>query len=173
MKTLVCRIELDKKKGIILTVENESKQITQTIVMDGQKIETIVKGSDNTSTITQNKDGIAIHCKAFKLNAETIDCTSIKTTHLESGDNLEITGKKDLTASVQNNAGLSAMNVTIGGKVTTKIDGTKLELSGKENADLNSALVKIDSTGILDLISSGMVNIEGSAINTKGPVNNG
>lgn len=57
---LVCRIELDKEKGIILTVENDDQKITQTIVMDGTNITTTVKGSDHTSAITQKKDGIQI-----------------------------------------------------------------------------------------------------------------
>jgi hypothetical protein len=113
MEKLVCRIELDKQKGIVLTVENGEGKITQTVVMDGTKITTTVKGSSQTSTITQKEDGIQIDCKEFKVNAETIKCVSKKETVHESGQDFTIKSSNNLNASATSNATYKAMNSSI------------------------------------------------------------
>jgi hypothetical protein len=166
MGTLVCRVELDKSKGIILTVENSSDKITQTVTMDGKKIETIVKG-DNTSTITQTKDGITIDCKSFTLNAETVKCVSSKTTSHESSEDFTITSKKNLNLSAQSDAALQGANVTADAKSAAKVNGMTLALSGKTSAEMKAASVKVDAQGTLDLNSSGIINIKGSMVNVK------
>lgn len=165
MGTLVCRIEIDKKKGIVLTVENGSDKITQTIVMDGTKIETTVKG-DNTSVITQDKDGVTIDCKSFALNAETIKCASSKTTELESTEGFTVKGR-DVDISAENDAGISAMNVTLEGDVSAKVEGTTLELSGKNAAQLKAGSFKSDVKGMLDLKAGALLKVEGAIVNIK------
>jgi hypothetical protein len=169
MGNLVCRIELDKSKGIILTVENSADNITQTITMDGKQIETVVKG-DSTSKITQTKDGISIDCKSFTLNAETIKCMSSKTTEHESGQDFTITSKNNLNLSAQSDTKIKGTNVTADAMSTAKVNGMTLTLSGTTSAEMKAASVKVDAQGMLDLKAGGIVKIEGATVNVKNMV---
>ncbi|NTW07116.1 MAG: hypothetical protein HGB33_04065 [Syntrophaceae bacterium] len=166
MGNLVCRIELDKSKGIILTVENSADNITQTITLDGKQIETVVKG-DTTSKITQTKDGITIDCKSFTLNAETIKCKSSKTTEHESGQDFTVTSRNNLNLSAQNEAKVKGMNVTADATSTAKVNGMTLTLSGTASTEMKAASVKLDAQGMLDLKAGGIVKIEGAMVNVK------
>lgn len=157
MGTLVCRIELDKKKGVLLTVENGDDQITQTIVMDGTNITTTVNGSDETSTITQKQDSIALKCKTFTLDAETITCKSTKDTLHDSDQNFDIKSGKNIGVSATSKAEYKAMNTTVESTVKTEVKG---------------ASIKLDATGLMDLIAKGIATLEGSVVNIKGKVNN-
>ena len=168
MGTLVCRIELDKKKGVLLTVENGDDQITQTIVMDGTSITTTVKGSDETSTITQKQDSIAMNCKTFTLDAETITCKSTKETLHESGQNFDITSGKNIGVAAESSAEYKAMNTTIESTAKTEIKGGTLVLSGSASAELKGASIKLDAKGLLDLVASGAATLHGSIVNIKG-----
>jgi len=157
METLVCRIELDKKKGVMLTVENDDDQITQTIVMDGTSITTTVEGPDETSTITQEQDSIALECKTFTLDAETITCKSTKDTLHDSGQNFDINSGKDVGVSATSKAEYKAMNTTVESDIKTEVKG---------------ASIKLDATGLMDLIAKGIATLEGSIVNIKGKLNN-
>lgn len=168
MGTLVCRIELDKKKGVLLTVENGDDQITQTIVMDGTSITTTVKGSEETSTITQKQDSIAMNCKTFTLDAETITCKSTKETLHESGQNFDITSGKNLIVTADSSAEYKAMNTTIESTAKTEIKGGTLVLSGSSSAELKGASIKLDAKGLMDLVASGAATLKGSIVNIKG-----
>src|SRR5581483_6512448 len=97
MGKLICTVELDKTAGVTVTVENKDDGITQTFHCDGTQIQTIVKGNDATSTITQKQDSIKIECKAFEVDAETITCKSTKATSHHSDDTFDISSAKDLT----------------------------------------------------------------------------
>ncbi|MEQ8159556.1 MAG: hypothetical protein ABRQ33_00085 [Smithellaceae bacterium] len=169
MGNLVCRIELDKAKGIILTVENSADNITQTITMDGKQIETVVKG-DSTSKITQTKDGISIDCKTFTLNAETIKCKSSQTTRHESGQDFTVAGGSNLHLTAQNEAKVKGMNVTAEAASAAKISGMTLALSGTTSTEVKAASVKVDAQGMLDLKAGGIVKIEGGMVNVKNMV---
>lgn len=169
MRNLVCRIELDKAKGIILTVENSTDNITQTITMNGKQIETMVKG-DTTSKITQTKDSITIDCKSFTLNAETIKCKSSQATEHESGQDFTITSKNNLNLSAQNEAKIKGMNVTADATSDTKVNGMTITLSGKTSTEVKAASVKVDAQGMLDLKAGGIVKIEGASVNVKNMV---
>jgi hypothetical protein len=168
MGTLVCRIELDKKKGVLLTVENGDDQITQTIVMDGTMITTTVKGSDETSTITQKQDSIAMKCKTFTLDAETITCKSTKETLHESGQNFDIKSGKNIGVVADSAAEYKAMNTTIESTSQTEIKGVTLALSGSASAELKGASIKLDAKGLMDLVTSGAATLKGSIVNIKG-----
>jgi len=173
MGKLVCRVELDKQKGIVLTVENSEGKITQTVVMDGTKITTTVKGSSETSTITQKEDGIQIDCKAFTLNAETIKCISTKETSHESGQDFNITSKSNLNASATSEAKYKAMNSSIESTSETKVSGVTLKLSGTASAELKSTAITVEASGMMDLKSSGIANLKGSIVTIKDIVNIG
>lgn len=168
MGTLVCRIELDKKKGVLLTVENSDDQIIQTIVMDGTMITTTVKGSEETSTITQKQDSIAMKCKTFTLDAETITCKSTKETLHESGQNFDITSGKNLIVFAESSAEYKAMDTTIESTAKTEIKGGTLVLSGSGSAELKGASIKLDAKGLMDLVTGGAATLKGSIVNIKG-----
>jgi hypothetical protein len=168
MGTLVCRIELDKKKGVLLTVENGDDQIIQTIVMDGTSITTTVKGPEETSTITQKQDSIAMKCKTFTLDAETITCKSTKETLHESGQNFDITSGKNLIATAKSSAEYKAMNTTIESTSKSEIKGGTLVLSGSGSAELKGASIKLDAKGLMDLVTGGAATLQGSIVNIKG-----
>ncbi len=157
MGKLVCRIELNKEEGVVLTVENDDDQITQTIVMDGTTITTTVNGPDETSTITQKQDSIALKCKTFTLDAETITCKSTKDTLHESGQNFDIKSGKNIGVAADSAAEYKAMNTTIESTSKTEVKG---------------ASIKLDATGLMDLIAKGIATLEGSVVNIKGKVNN-
>ncbi|MBU2451942.1 MAG: hypothetical protein KJ668_01355, partial [Proteobacteria bacterium] len=89
MGSLVCRVELHKKNGIIITVENKDADIIQTMVLDGNSITTTNAGADETSVITQTSDSITIQCKDFLLDAETITCQSSGDTVHKSDNNFK------------------------------------------------------------------------------------
>ncbi len=164
MGNLVCRVELDKKKGIVLTVENSEGKITQTVVMDGTKITATVKGANDTSTITQQEDGIQIDCKAFTLHAETITCVSKKETTHESGEDFTIKSKGNLNASAVSDATYKAMNSAMESSSETKIGGMSLKLSGTTSAELKGAMITVDASATMDLKSK-IGNLKGFNVN--------
>ncbi len=173
MGTLVCRVELDKTKGIVLTVENNEGNITQTIVMDGTSITTTVKGQNDTSTITQKGDSIQIDCKSFTVNAETITCKSTGATSHESGQDFTIKSSQKLNASATSDAKISAMNTAIESTSESKISGMTVKISGSASAELKGPSLTVEATGMMDLKSSGIVNLKGSIVNIKDIVNMG
>lgn len=168
MGKLVCRIELDKTDGMILTVENGDGKITQTIVMNGTSIIATVKGSDATSTITQKQDGVSIDCKTFTLNAESITCKSSGKTHHESGQDFEIDVKNNIQVSAVNAAKYAAMSTTLESKAETKVTGATLAFSGTTNAELKAVNITVDASAALNLKSGGMVDLKGAMVSIKG-----
>jgi hypothetical protein len=173
MGKLVCRVELDKTKGIVLTVENGDGKITQTIVMDGTSITTTVKGQTEKSTITQKDNGIQIDCKTFTVNAETITCKSTGKTSHESEQDFTIKSSQKINASATADAKYTAMNTTLESTSESKISGITLKLSGTASAELKGPSITVDATGMMDLKSSGIVNLKGTIVNIKDIVNIG
>lgn len=72
MSKLECTVELSKDRGITIEVVDADTGITQSIRMDGTTLIMKVVGKDATSTFTQTADGIAINCKNFSIEAETV-----------------------------------------------------------------------------------------------------
>ena len=173
MGKLVCRIELDKEQGLILTVENGDDAITQTIVMDGNSIITTVNGKDETSTITQKQDSIAIKCKTFTLDAETIACESEKETLHKSGQDFDIQSGQNLNVSAGSDAEYKADNTDIKSTSATTIKGGEnaaLNLSDLPGAVLEGGSIKLDSKGLMDLVSKGIATLEGNLVEIKSKV---
>lgn len=196
MGTLVCKIELDKTKGITVTVENADGQITQTLTMDGTSITTKVQGQSDaeTSTIVQKADSIVVTVKDFTVNASgEITLTSSKASQWTSQDILKLTSTKDmtftssakLTQSATQDAKLSSSaNVTLeatsafkasgmtaamsatGGEA--KVDGLTLKLSGESNAEMSGAMAKVSGQGQLSLESTGIAKLQGSMTTVGG-----
>jgi hypothetical protein len=193
MGTLVCKIELDKEKGITVTVENADGKITQTMHMDGTSITTKVAGQSDTSTIVQKADSIVVTVKDYTLDAETITMKSSKASKWTSQDVLELTSTKDmkftssakLTQSATQDAKISSSanvnveattNLTLKGLKAAmsatggeaKVDGLTLKLSGQTQAEMAGAMTKVSGQGKLDLESSGLANLKGSMTTVGG-----
>ena len=189
MGNLICRIELHKKDGIIVTVENDTDQITQTMVLDGNTITTTCKGSSDTSIITQKPEGITIKCKDFLVDAETITCNSSKNTKLDSKAKTQIVSKEDFTidsgskftATSTSDMGLTGSKVDIEGttgdvcatgmniKLTASsdatVDGLNVAITGSVKTEMAGAIINIASDGTLDVKGS-MTTVDGSAVTT-------
>jgi hypothetical protein len=181
MGSLVCRVELHKKNGIIITVENDDDSIRQTMVLDGSTITTTCEG-DETSVITQTPDSITIKCKDFILDADTINCKSAGSTVHKSGDTFEatsskamalnagtdlaadagtgmkLTAGKDIEAATSSgDVKISGMNTSMEAKIKAGIDSKTLELKGSIKAKMEGGLVDVTGT---------KTNVEGSALTT-------
>ena len=155
MGSLICRIELDKKKGILLTVENNDDGITQTCIMDGTAITTKVKGPSETSTITQNQDSIAIKCKDFSVDADTITCNSKQDSSHKSGDDFQIKGR-NLKVTAESKAQYKAMNA--------EIKALDIKIDSDAKTQISSTIIKLASKGLLKMDASGAVTLNGSVV---------
>ncbi|MFY2561599.1 hypothetical protein ACN469_28625 [Corallococcus terminator] len=189
MGTLVCTIELDKQKGITVTVDNAEGQIVQTVTMDGTSITLKVAGQTDTSTVVQKADSIVVTVKDFKVDAETITLLSSKTSDWKSQDTLTVESTKDMTftsqakltqsatqdASLSSSAkinveataalamkGMTASMSATGGEA--KVDGLTLKLSGTTDAQMSGLNVKVSGQAALDLEAQGMANLKASGI---------
>ncbi|NTX03929.1 hypothetical protein HUA74_14740 [Myxococcus sp. CA051A] len=189
MGTLVCTIELDKQKGITVTVDNADGQILQTVTMDGTSITLKVAGQTDTSTVVQKADSIVVTVKDFKVDAETITLLSSKTSDWKSQDTLTVESTKDMTftsqakltqsamqdASLSSSAkinveatqalamkGMTASMQATGGEA--KVDGLTLKLSGTTEASMSGLNVKVSGQAALDLEAQGMANLKASGV---------
>lgn len=191
MGTLVCTITLDKESGAKVVIENADAKITQTLAMDGTAITITVAGNDATSTITQKQDSIAINCKTFTLDAETITCKSSKATLHESSDTFTAKSTKDMKFETQANlthqatqdAKLSAMkieqsaqtdykvsgmNIALAGQVGIKAEAVKLEVTGSAQVAIKGAMVEVKADGILNAEAGGVATVKGAMTNIQG-----
>jgi hypothetical protein len=120
MSALLCRIELNKTGGIIVTVDNKDGSITHTLVLNSDSITTTSKGQSATSTIIQTPEKISINCKTFELTTEKIICTSSKSTSLLTDGDFCIVSGKD-----------------------TGIDATNIKLTGSNEISATASLIKL------------------------------
>jgi hypothetical protein len=191
MAKLVCRIELNKESGITVKVVNDAGKITQTMVLDGTAITTTCQGEQDTSTITQKSDSIAIKCKTFTLDAETITCKSSKDSLHESQQKFDIKSTQDttvtssakitetatgdfamsgnnITASATQKAKISGMNCEIAATQEAKMSGLQLKLAGTTQSELTGLTVKVEGTTSVKVASPLAASLEGSITNVKG-----
>lgn len=186
MTTLTCRIELKKEKGIILTVENDEGEVTQTVEMDGTVITTTCKGKseEETSVITQKTDGIDIKCKAFQLTAETVTIKSSKDTLVESEQKIDVKSTQEmtldsqaeLTAKAAGNLSMSGDNVSASATSKAEIKGMDTDVNATQNLKASGGMVELSGTTkveikgapVIKVASSGTLNLEGQATTLKG-----
>lgn len=187
MGALVCRVELNKKDGMTLTVENADGKITQTITLDGTKIEIKVKGDKETSTWTMLQDSVTIKTKTYKVQAETITCESSKDTKLtaKAKMNLESTQDMGLTSKAKMNLkatqdlngegmkislkaktdfAVEGLNIKHVAKVEAKTEATTVKIQGKAQAEIKAALATLKADGVC--------TVEGQLLNAKGQMAN-
>lgn len=193
MAKLICTIDLDKEKGLIVTVEDPDGKLTQTVTLDGKSITLEVKSDSDTSTIVQKPDAVSVTCKAFTVEADTITLqskkesawTSEKTLELESTEDMTLTSSGKLTQKSTKDAVLSSgANLEVKatqklklegmeGQLTAsggplKLEGVKLEMKGKSQAELGAPLIKVAAQGQLGLESSGVAELKGSMTSVSG-----
>ncbi len=192
MGTLVCKIELDKQKGVTVQVENEEGKITQTVTMDGTTLTIEVKGQSDTSTFVQKAESIEIKCKSFTVDSETLTLKSSKASKWTSQDIVEVKSTKDMTLEssaklimkstqdTQLNSSakvalaatadftVDGAKVAITGKGDVVLDGAKLGLTGKAQIEMSAPMVKAEAKGQLDLQSNGLANLKGSMTTVGG-----
>jgi len=189
---LSCRIELNKEKGILLTVENAEGKITQTAVMDGTSMIFTCKGEEETSTITQTEDKIEIKCKDFAVEATTVTVKSVEDSLYQSDKKLDIKSAEDMTqssdAKVTASAGgdfdisgakligsasgdveLSGMNVKIDATQKLAMSGMPVEVDSTTKVKLSGLQVEAAATGTLDLKGQA-TTLEGTATTIKGSI---
>jgi hypothetical protein len=193
MGTLVCRVELDKNKGLILTVENKEGKITQTAVLNGESITLTSKGEKETSSITQKPDSVEIKCKDFTLESETITCKSTKDTLHKSEQKFDVQSTKDMTltsdakysAKATGDVSVSGKKVAVsasgkaefsGGSASISSTGNTevaagstgtLSLTGGLKTEMGGKMVEISADGIMT-VKGKMTNVEGKMASVKG-----
>lgn len=189
---LICEVKLSKESGITVVVINEADGITQTIHMDGTQILTKVEGKRETSTITQREDSIAIKCKTYTVDAETITCTSTKQTKHESKDtflatsanNMTLETRKNLTEKAVANVTVEGMKIkttsktdttvsagtqaTVDAKIKATVSATMVEVAAKAQATVSGAMVQVDAKGLLNAQASGLTNVKGALTTVQG-----
>lgn len=188
MGKLICTVELDKITGITVKVENPDDDIVQIIHMDGTKIETsVAKGTaaDDKSIITQKFDSIAIKCKTYTLDAETITCKSTKASLHESEDTFDIKATKDLTEKSDAKVVLKATgdctidgaNVAIKATTDLKLDGTAVKAKGTSEAKVEALTLNLKGTtkaelkgGMVTVAGDSLAEIKGAAVKLSGVV---
>jgi hypothetical protein len=177
MGVLTITLVLDKTKGngVLLTVQNDDDKITQTILLDGTQIVTTVKGNDDTSTITQKQDSIAIKCKTYTVDAETITQKSTKASDYEAQDTMTVKGTKAVT--VQSTS--DAVTVEASQKVGILSDGANVEVSAAAGDHKISAMnvkaqaaqnVNVQGTAGVSISSPATSELKGLEVNVTGDV---
>lgn len=136
--TLICRVDLSKEAGIAVHVESEDGSRRQTVVLDGDSITLEVSGSAGVTRIFQDDTDVRITCKAFTLDAETIDCNSEQTSKFESGRDLKLVSQGPLDLEAQGNLTQHA-----NGNVKVATPAGQLELETGGVATLKGAMTKV------------------------------
>lgn len=183
-KPFVCRVELNKEKGIILTVENEGDKTTSTIHMDGKAITIKVKGKE-TSTFVMKHDSITMKTKTFKVDAETITQISSKASKhtskdvytIESTKDTSVTSKAKIVAKASQDMNLEGLKVNIKAKVDLKTDATNTTMKSKAQTKIDAAMFKVNAKGVAEVggavvkvAAKGMCDVKGQLTNVKGSI---
>ena len=121
--TLVCKVELNKSTGVIITVDNADDGLTHTITVGADAITTESKGDssysrieqqpefvkmsvNDQSTYKQTEDCIEMNCSEFKLTADTMTCDSSESMSLDSSGSCSINAQEDVSITSTSNVKL-------------------------------------------------------------------
>lgn len=185
MGVLTITLVMDKTKGngVLLTVQNDDDKITQTWLLDGTQIVTTVKGQQETSTITQKQDSIAIKCKTYTVDAETITQKSTKASDYESQDTMTIKSTKAMTIESQDVLSSKAMKdfsiTSDTGDVAIKASASNVKVTATQNFEVAATMnAKLKGTAGATLESTAVTEIKGieakvtgnADINLNGPL---
>lgn len=190
MGSLVCRVVMSKTEGVTVTVENAdgpNGKITQTVTMDGTTLTLKVAGEQETSTFTQKAESIHVKCKEFKLDAETITCTSEKDSQWTSKGKLTVESTQDMSlkssakfdlqataaakvkaASVEVKADtdvkLEGVNFTAKGSAGAKLQGAQVEIKGDAQVGIKAPMIEAKADGMLTAEASGIATLKGAGM---------
>ncbi|WP_444893557.1 hypothetical protein ACJJIE_03415 [Microbulbifer sp. TRSA001] len=128
MGALFCRIELNKKDGVVITVDNQSGKIVHKIEINKDSITTTSKGSSDTSKIEQKPESVYIDCKKFKLTAETIECKASKSTLMKSDSSCDIESGKTMSINSGQKMNMGSGSVNVSADANVNISGLKIKL---------------------------------------------
>jgi hypothetical protein len=179
MMPFVCKIDMDKKGGVLVEVVNAEGMTTQSMYMDGLKITTTVKGPALTSTIVQDEASVTVTAQRFVVDATTIECrakasatyTSGAETSILAGAALSATAGAALSLSAGAEASLeagAACTVGGGGDLTLTGGGAAQLLGGGDVCVVGGGALQLAGTGDATLAGATM-NLAGADINVEGP----
>lgn len=190
--TLGCAIRLDKEKGGAVTIENGTDEVTQSIRMDGRKVEIRVKGKEDESLVTQTQSAVIIQCKSFQLDADTIECRSKGITSHRSDDSLSVQSAKamELGSSTKMTVrakeelqGQAARIVLRGdrdialsgqgagfsaGEGTAQVEGATVKLMGSGQLTAEGGMVELAAQSMLKAEATGVLTVKGGITNIQG-----
>lgn len=192
--SLECKIELDKKGGIKITVIDDDNSKSQTIEMNGSQLVMTVKDQTNTSTYTQKPDGVTIKCKKFMVDADeittkssqatkmsadgTMDLKSTQSMSLKSSQDATVSATTDLTlkgmtlkAQGQTQADLKAMTVNVKADMNANLEGLMTKVEGTTTCDVKGMMVTVKSDAITD-IEGMMTTLKGQITAVQGTLVN-
>lgn len=197
MGKLICTVEMDKEKGLILTTHDKKGEILQTVTMDGESITLEVKGKAETSTVVQKQDSVTVTCKAFVLKAETIEVSSSKTSSWKSEDTFALESTKAFTLDSKDTLSLEAAKAASlkSGKAMTleatealsvkgkqvSVEGTtgpvglkapSVTLDGEEEVTLEAPMVKALAEALLAIKTDGQAEFKGGMVKVSGSMVN-
>lgn len=169
--TLDCQIELNKNKGITLTVLNEDAKESQVIVIDGSKVTITVKNNTDTSVIQQFPDSVLIKCKKFSVEAEEVSTKTTKSTTivsdgtvtLTSTDTITMTGNADFTQKSAKAMSLNGLTVQLNGEKNATMQSPIVSLKGDNSVSVAATAIKIDG--------SATTNMSGLSVNVQAKAN--
>jgi hypothetical protein len=184
---LECRIELNKKDGVTVTVIGEDTKKTQVIRLDGDKVTITVKDGSNTSTYVQMPDSISMKCKTFSVDAEVINTKSTKRTlvvsdgdfTVNSKDKLALNGSSDVAVVASKALDLTASTLTAKGTTSATVQSQTVTVKGDSKATLTAATTEVkgsSATNIdgmtVNIKASTTMNVQGMTTNVKGQMTN-
>ena len=184
-----CKIELTQDGGISIVVEMPQKEQVQKIFLDGSSILLEVQKGEERSTFLQDEKSVKITCKNLVIEAETIQCTSKKSTQWKSEGSLEVESRGDMDLKSQGHLQVPAsQKVRIqsassgveldasAGKVsssslesewqsatTMKIKGLEVELQGEAEAKISAPIASVSAEGMMEL-KGNIANVEGTGL---------
>jgi hypothetical protein len=184
---LECRIELNKKNGVTVTVVGEDSKKTQVIKLDGEKVTITVKDGSNTSTYVQLPDSIAVKCKTFSVDADEINTRSAKSTMMvsdgnftvNSKDKLGLNGSSDIAVVASKALDLSSSTLMTKANSSATIQSQSVTIKGDSKATLTAATAEVkgsSTTNIngmsVNIKASTTMNVQGLTTNVKGQMTN-
>ena len=148
---------------------NKSKSLTSLsgskVSLDGNAIN-VVDAAGNKISL-DGGGNIVVNCSA-KI---TLECGGSKIT-MDSGGKIEITGT-EVTINGSSKAIMKSTAAFIAEGTTAKVEGVSIEIKGDAKVDVSSPATTVKADANLKLSSSGVVDVEGSAMtNVKGGVVN-
>ena len=184
---LECRIELNKKDGVTVTVIGEDTKKTQVIRLDGDKVTITVKDGTNTSTYIQMPDAISVKCKTFSVDADEINTKSVKRTMLvsdgdftiSSKDKFALNGSADVAIVANKALDLTASTLMAKGDTSAIVQSKTVTVKGDTKATLTAATTEVkgsSATNIdgmsINIKASTTMNVQGLTTNVKGQMTN-